>query len=382
MSLKVEWIDEPDRWRELASGWDGLVESCERPSVFTTWDFLEASWLHFAAPYGDRLAIFALHEGDGVIGFAPLRLSRRRRWRLSLKSLRLLASWEADRTPFVFPRGRERECTLALLRFLGENGDRWDSLDLVEVAADGEILPAFREWRTSTLRTSLREVETSASPYVSLDGSWEDYLSRLGASTRKHVRRWLRKLEALGGYEVEVFKEPGSMNEALDAYLGIEAVSWKSQVGQGIRKSAQNVAFYRDLLPRLARRGRAEVVFLRHRGERLAGFIELSLETTVYASQTTFDSRYEQLSPGAALQALCLKRRMESGASVYELFAKFHHDKLRWADEVRPSVNLKVRRLGSARGWLCFGPSVLKGYLRSRRWLRQPLAPGRAESGT
>jgi hypothetical protein len=114
----------------LRPAWDGVVALSERPSIYSCLDFLETSWIHFALPRQDELAILALWDGARFQGFGPLRLSRTRAYGVSVRKLSLLSDWEADRAPLVFPAGREEECMLAMLSFLGEHSKRWDYLKL------------------------------------------------------------------------------------------------------------------------------------------------------------------------------------------------------------------------------------------------------------
>ena len=363
--MHFEWIDRPDRWRELRDVWDDVVATSASPSIFATFDFLETSWNHFALSHRNELAVLALWDDGRLEGFAPLRLSHRRLYGLPRRKLSLLSDWESDRAPVAFPQGREEECTVAMLRFLGEHRGRWDLLKLGQVTPDGGVARGASAWCRDHEDVALLEEEGSPSPFVPLEGlTWEEYLARLGSRTRKNVRRYLHQLETGGGYALEVFDQPEAMAGALDLYLEIERRSWKRDAGQGVGKDARNEAFYRELLPRLARKGRSTVAFLRHQDRRVAALIEHSLNGVVYAAQTTFDGQTGHLSPGAALQALCLKRRMAQGMREYELFAKFLQDKLRWTTHLRQNRDVTIQQRGRLRHKLLFAGGVAFKRLR------------------
>ncbi len=374
--LDLEWIDDEERWRELRDVWDGLVAASETPSIFNTWDFLEASWEVFAKPSGNRLAILLLRENGAPLGFLPLRLIAGRRLGLPTYRLKRLASWETDRVPFAFPKGREGECAEAVLRFLDRCGDRWDSLELREVAGDGAFLAALASRVRGRRDLVLRQEEASPSPYVALEGSWETYLSSLGATTRKGLRRRLKHLRELGPVAVRSFDEPSLIGAGLERYLEVEARSWKPAAGQGIGKNQRNQAFYRRLLPCLAAQGRARVALLEQSGHFLAGLVELRLGVTAYASQTAFDRQYADHSPGFVLQALRLECCFQEGVREYELFAKFLADKLRFTKRLRPSHDVVLLHWQGLRRRLLFGAG------RVRRLIRGPQAEGdSAEEG-
>jgi hypothetical protein len=181
--VHFEWIDRPDRWRELRPVWDSVVALSERPSIYACLDFLETSWTHFALPRGDELAILALWDGARLEGFAPLRLSRARTYGVSVRQLSPLNDWEADRAPLVFPAGREEECMLAMLSFLWEHSKRWDFLKLRQVSPDSGVARGVSRWCHDRKDLVLLERERSPSPFVPLHGlSWERFLAGLGKS--------------------------------------------------------------------------------------------------------------------------------------------------------------------------------------------------------
>jgi CelD/BcsL family acetyltransferase involved in cellulose biosynthesis/ribosomal protein S18 acetylase RimI-like enzyme len=363
-AVHARWIGDPEEWRAARGGWDDLVTGSERPSVFSTWDFLESCWLCFARPLGNRLAVVAAEDGGRAIAVAPLRVSRRRRFGIPLRRLSPLAAWESDRPPWILPRGREKECARAILAVLQRQADRWDYFELDATDETGPLADAVREWARSWPGLRLLVDPAPPSPCIGLTAG-TDPLAALAARSRKSVRRCRRQLEERGPIALEVFEAPDEMERALAAYLDVEGRSWKRGAGQGVGKDRRNQAFYRALLPRLAAQGRAVVAFLRQGERRLAANIDFRLGSTVYGSQTTYDRDYARYSPGNVLMALALEWYAARGVSEYELFARFPENKRRWAGpaHARASVRLRVLQLEGPRRWLTLGPSLVKSWL-------------------
>jgi len=353
MSLRVEWLEDEERWRSQRREWDAAVDASARPSIFNTFDFLDVSWRHFARSRGNRLALLLIRDGETLVGFAALRRSERRRLGLSVRTLKRLASWESDRVPFCLPAGREEEAAAALLDALAADA-AWDALELAENAPDDPFAVQARERASDSAGLALCEEEDSPSPYVRLEGTLDDYLAELGSSTRQKARRNLKKLQKRGSFELDATTDAEEMSAGLEGYLQVERGSWKVAEGQGIGKNARNVAFYRELLPTLARSRRAAVCLLRLEGRPIAGTIELQLGSRVYAPQWTFDSEFADLSPGGAIRLLCLERHVGRGPVEYELFARFLGDKLRWTKRTRPNQSFAMLRTGGVRRSLVF----------------------------
>ena len=366
MAVEVEWIDDEVEWRAYRDVWDDVVGCAVHASIFLTWDFLETSWLHFAQPTGDRLAVFAFRDEGRLIGCAAFCLSVGRRYGLPIRVLTPLVREHADyHAPLILPHGRERECVEALVSLLERRGGEWDSLSTYATGPEMLLREAMREW-TARRPRALRLVEAglSPSPYISLDAA--DPLDWLGSTTRKSIRRYRRQLEAEGPLTMEVFDEAGQMQRALDLYLEIEDRSWKRGAQQGVGKDRQSPAFFRDLLPRLAARKGALLMFLKLGERRIAGNIDFLHGTSVHSSHTTFDQAYARYSPGNLLLSVALPWYAEHGFRTYELWARFLGNKQRFTELARENLNLRVLQVRGLRRRALFLPGMVKRALRRR----------------
>lgn len=361
--LEARWVDNPEDWQEYREGWDASVERSAHPSIFSTWDFLECSWLHFARPRGNALAVIALLEDGRPVGFAPLRIAKRRRFGLEMRRLCHLASAQSDRPRPIFPSGREAACASATVACLEKRLGEWDVFEIEQFSSDDALGLALGEWARRA-RYPLAVEPTSPSPYVNLGPGGGDVMARLGARTRESLRRHRRRLEAQGGCTLTVFEKPDEMDGALDLFLDMERRSWKPEVQQGAGKDHRNEGFYRELLPRLAREKRTTVMFLTQGSRQLAGEITFRLGDVVYGDQWTFDAAYANFSPGNVLKALALEWHARRGALRYEMYAGFLENKLRWTSTTWDNATLRVFPMRSLRQLVLFAPGILKRLVR------------------
>ena len=361
------WIQDPAEWARHREAWDEVLERSARPCVFQTWDFLECSWLHFARPRGHALAIIALSEGGRLVAFAPFQVSTRRQFGLSVRRLGVLAAWEADRVPpLIAPAGREAECASAVLSCLETRADGWDYIELRELSSADPLGQGLDAWATRTGRRCIQD-PTSPSPYALLDAGCEHGMKGLGPATRKSLRRYRRKLEAIGPCTLEALDTPDQMERALGSYLDLESRSWKREEAQGVGKNEANRVFYSDLLPRLARKGRAVVSLLTQGGKPIAGTIDLRLGDTAYGSHATYDEAHASFSPGNVLNGLSFEWHAAHGVRRYELYAQFLGNKMRWASATWSNVTLRVFQTRGLRRALLFAPGLLRAALSRRK---------------
>ncbi len=373
MALRTEWIGDEGRWRELQPSWDGVVLRSSMPSIYATWAYVDACWTHFARPLGDSLAVVALFDGEALVGLAPLRIHHRRRFGFTIRELNRLPAWESDRVPPLLSPGPEAVHARSLCECLEAQADRWDSIRLLEADPDGVSVQHLREWAASARGLRLEVEPSEPSPYLDLTPGWQAVLQTFSKVRRAELRRSERALNAGGGWAFEV-EEGEGIGEALASYVDVEARSWKPAAGQGVAKNQRTLAFYRDLLPRLAAEGRTSVSFLRHGDKRVAAMIDLVLGHTVWGAQKTYDRELARLSPGNFLERLTFERWTNGGARSYELQAQYVSDKGRWTRLSHGNARLAVYQLRTLRQRVMF----------PRVWLRRRAVgrPGGVQGGS
>jgi CelD/BcsL family acetyltransferase involved in cellulose biosynthesis len=354
MTLRAEWIADEGRWRELEPAWDDLVLRSAAPSIYATWDFLEATWTHFARPLGDSLAVVALFDGRDLQAVAPFRVSRRRKLGLPVRRLAKLAAWESDRVPPLVCAGAEPECAQALIECLEMHARRWDWIDLDELDPDVPVVRQLSEWAGDASRCLRARLEPEPpSPWVDLSLGWEAVEQGFGRHRRKELRKYQRNLGEAGEWRLEI-EEGAAIPNALTSYLDVESRSWKSEAGKGIARNERTLAFYRELLPRLARRGRVSVGFLRQGDRRIAAMIEYSLCTSVWGVQKAYDANAARFAPGNILAVMAFERRAKQAVRSYELQGLYLDDKGHWTDLAHPRTRLRIHQLRSWRHRLLF----------------------------
>ncbi len=353
MTLRAEWITDEERWRELQPCWDGVVLRSATPSIYATWAFTEASWTHFARPLGDSLAVVALFDGESLRAVAPLRISRRRRLGLPVRRLAKLAAWEADRVPPLVCAGLEPECARAFAECLEAEAGRWDWIDLDELDPEGETARRLSEWASAARDKRCRLDLEPPSPYLDLSPGWEEVERGFGRHRRKELRKYQRLLGEAGPWAVDV-EEGASVPPALDRYLEVESRSWKSGAGKGTARNERTLAFYRDLLPRLAAEGRSRISFLRLGSQDIAATVEFALGTTVWGVQKTYDAAAARFSPGNCLALVALEQWARAGIRSYELQGLYLDDKGHWTQLAHPRVRLRIQQRRSWRQRLLF----------------------------
>jgi CelD/BcsL family acetyltransferase involved in cellulose biosynthesis len=120
-------------------------------------------------------------------------------------------------------------------------------------------------------------------------------------STRKKLRQDFNRLCALGAVDVVNDRAPAEVAKNFEAFLALEAGSWKGAQGTALLCDAADAAFVRRLVGDLSQRQNASVALLRLDGRAIAAQVLMYCGPTAYTWKTAFDAAFAKYSPGALL---------------------------------------------------------------------------------
>jgi len=343
--LHIKIVGTEEEFDALEIPWNRLSEKTSA-SIFSSFDYVRTAWRHFHEP-ADKLLVLVLSDGSSIVGIAPFYIARCHRRGIPYRALRFIAVWEGDR-PGILTELKEEACWNHIISFLVEEFRAWDVLELVEEPAEG---PQGRGWSF----LSRAELYWEKGPdivdyYISLKGSWEEYLKGLGSKTRANWRRQMRRLSSITeGYAVESISEPERMKKAFSRFAVLERLGWKAQAGIGASKNKRHRAFYEDLLVILAGKGQVKVHFLRSEGEDIAGSIIFVQRGILYGRQTAFAPSHAKYSPGLLLHAEIFREHFGGAHKEFDLLGIREEGKYKthWATGRRETVHWTAYRLRS-----------------------------------
>jgi CelD/BcsL family acetyltransferase involved in cellulose biosynthesis len=180
------------------------------------------------------------------------------------------------------------------------------------------------------------------SPYVAVEGSFDEYMAGLNRKFRKDIGRRWRRLEDQG--RVEVVYEDGSerLEELLTDGFRLEGSGWKAEIGTAIASDPVRERFYREVARWAAGRGWLRLAFLRLDDRAIA--FDFCIETggVSYVLKGGFDVEARNLGPGVLLTHHELERAFELGLTSYELLGQQDDYKRSWTSTVRERERLQA----------------------------------------
>jgi CelD/BcsL family acetyltransferase involved in cellulose biosynthesis len=149
------------------------------------------------------------------------------------------------------------------------------------------------------------------------NSSFDDYwASRMGTKSRKSLRYDQKALREKGDVVVEVATSEKDVQAMLPASCLVEVNSWKSEQITGLYSIRGKRAFFFDLLPRLAKKGRVRLTMIRVDDEPIAWEVDLLDNGFLGIHNLSFDQNWKKYSPGKQLMEMNLRRAWEEGRMV------------------------------------------------------------------
>lgn len=317
--------------------WNALVEKMTFPSIFCTWEWT-TGWLEHFLRDSDNPLVLLIHDDSTLVGILPLfsyTAVCEEMW-LCGKVLRFCGSRELypDQIDIICEPEQAPVCVDAVFRFLAQRRDAWDVLRFDTVCADSALA------RSSALQNDYynEAYAVSAAPYISLSGTFDEYLGRFDGKQRYNLHSRIKKLSQLGVQYRRAEDHAGALEElfALHERRASDKNIASTFSGAKVRD------FHRNLLERLNGTDLAEIVLLAAGNSSIAAAYNFKIGRRVFSYQNGFDPAWNRYAPGMALTYELVKEAFEKGNREYNFLQGREPYKAVWATDQRLLYNVQI----------------------------------------
>ena len=326
------------KFAPLAAEWDELTARAGS-GPFSAPGWFEAWWEAFGR---GQLELVALRRGSELAAVLPLH--RRRGVRHALTNwhtpeLRLPAADAAARAELVRTLLATTRLPVAIAMVTAGTPD---VSDLKSAAA------AAGMW------TIVRGIERS--PFVPLDGTWDEYRAGLPSRRARELRRRRRRLESLGELRHEVAHGSERLCSLLAEGLEVEGSGWKDEQGTAILSRRETRLFYARVAHWAAHRGSLRLAFLRLDERPIAFHLTIEEGGSAYQLKGGYDPALRAFSPGSLLIEEMLAWAFARGLRTYEFLGADERFKLDWTSSFRDRLTVQAfpRSAAGSLGWSAY----------------------------
>ncbi len=296
MGLRYSVFTTLDEVATIEKQWKRLVGGIPSSSVYDTYEFIVDSWKSLSTKQ-DILQLIVIWEKDDLVGLCPLYLTSAVVFRKKFRTIKHIGFFDGDRPSVI---GADKEALWKVVfQALTKTVSAWDMLVLSEQPV--EDTPLIRLFKSNG-RYTLKEQPYSVRYLSDTSKDFNALYERLSRSSRKHIRRMLRKNNARE-HPLKIVKyldieDPDFSDELLGRYVSIEEKTWKVDKGIGIK---HRYTHYSRLLRDFAKEKIVSYWFLQDDGEDVAALIVYTFHATLVAAHVTYDpaQEYKIYSPGA-----------------------------------------------------------------------------------
>jgi CelD/BcsL family acetyltransferase involved in cellulose biosynthesis len=316
----------------LETEWNDAVERAGLAHPFLRHEWIRTWWECFGS--GGRLHIVLVRAGGRIAAIAPFMSETVRMYGVPVRRLRLMHNEHTPRADFIVAE-RPDESYRAVWAALDHTSAGWDVLQLGQLpqqSPTGDRIRALADaggcgvgaWRSSD------------SPYLELNGSWDQYFNGRTAKFRQNVRNRLSRLTRLGDPVMEILDDTASILGAREDAFRLEASGWKQDAGTSISADPAVHRFYSLLAARASARGWLRLLFLSINGRRIAVSYGSRYANRVCLFKTGYDPEYAQYSPFKLLTYFAVRDAFTEGLDEVDFLGDSEPWKREWTATTRP----------------------------------------------
>lgn len=291
----------------IAGPWRALHAAQATATPFTSFEWADAWWPHFATDAGSFVLV--AREGPDVVGIAAL--VRRRRG--PLRMLEPVGMEPGDYWDVLAAPGRREAVCAAVAGALRANARRWDAWILrclppdspLEAALAGAGLTAYERPRIQA-------------PSIALPADFDAYLAGLSSNRRSNLRKHLRRLDS-GEVGLEVVGRD-ALGPAFARWREFRRAQWDAQ-GKDINPvhlAPHFTAFMQDATAALMPAGRAEMWEFTVAGEVVGAYVNFMDADAYHWYLGGFDPAHAKLGLGKIAIGHGIRTSIEAGRRRYD----------------------------------------------------------------
>lgn len=327
-ALRVEAVSSYSSFLALEPVWNRLVNASGIDHPFLEHAWVRTWWECFGADAEPRILV--VREGDETVAIAPLLATTVSMFGVKARRLGFFYNSHVPRGGFIVTR-RENDAYAAIWEHISRYRD-WDIVQLCQLPEDSASLGAIEQFaREDGCFTGTWT--SGASPFIQLEGSWQQYQAGLATKHRSNLRNRFKRLRQIGPVELEQVRRHEEVDAALAEGLKLEAAAWKKDAGTAIACDSRVSRFYSLLARRAADKGWLRLHFLRAGETRVAFDYSLEYRGRMYLLKLGYDPEFAVYSSSNLLLSMVLEDAFGRGVKKYDFLGDSADWKRCWAKD-------------------------------------------------
>ena len=299
--------------------WNALVEQSIADTPFSRYEYLSEWWKTLGGGEWHvgvdgrppLLVLISATENDRLLGIAPLFIAEYD----GQRALMLVGSIEISDYLDLIVREQDLPRFLSgLLDFLSTHADKWSALDWYNLPDSSPTLAALKA-EAETRGWTYHEEIYRPTPRIPLNGSFEEYLSRIDKKQRHEIRRKMRRAaESDKKVEFTIVDGKENIDPEINAFLDLmvhdtsKAEFLHPAMREQMTVTIQNAHAH----------GYLWLAFLEVEGDKVAASLNFDYKNKLWGYNSGVSREHMELSPGWVLLAHTIQWCCENGRYEFD----------------------------------------------------------------
>ncbi|MGE5378840.1 MAG: GNAT family N-acetyltransferase [Bacteroidota bacterium] len=320
--------------------WNTLVEQSIADTPFSRHEYLSEWWKTLGGGEwkNAELVLVSAREGNQLVGIAPLFITEYD----GQRALMLAGSIEiSDYLDLIVREADLPRFLSALLDFLGSrDAGNWSAIDWYNLPDSSPTLAALKAESERRGWTHHEEIYRPT-PRIALNGSFDEYLSRVDKKQRHEIRRKMRRAaESEKDVRFHVIDQTADIESELNAFFDLMVQDRNKEQFLHPEMREQMSVTIRNAF----QRGYLWLAFLEVEGAKAAASLNFDYRNKLWGYNSGVGREHMELSPGWVLLAYVIQWCSENGRSEFDFMRGDEEYKYRFG-----GVNRYVMRSRSIR---------------------------------
>ena len=336
--LKIDRIDNFEEFLKLEPIWNTLLAQSDCDMPFLTFEWFSCWWKTFGL--NSELILLLIKDKDQITAIAPL-MRKKIKWRwLPVVAISFIANYHSNRCGLIIAKNEKRGIFDLIFKYFKESECHFDILCFDFIMKDSMTDKLLKE-ALSVNMMKYRAMNGDLSPYIQIQGSWDDYKKSMSSNFRHKLNRTKNKFERHGKYEIRKFTNDLT-SEAMQDLAAVSRKTWKFKEKTAIASNTQYMDLYSSIAKIFSKKEWLNIWILKLGNKPISFILNFVYKNKVYSSKIGFDEEYADFAPGEFLNAAAIKDCFDNKMDEYDWLGENLPFKTRWTPHCRPHIKYRI----------------------------------------
>jgi CelD/BcsL family acetyltransferase involved in cellulose biosynthesis len=331
----------------MKEDWNLLLRKSLTGEVFLSWEWICSWWDVFKDENKSLYILIGRNENNEIVGIAPFYIERRKILGLGFrKIIRFCSSLETypDHLDLICKKGYEDSFAKGVFDYLKKDAKEWDLIKLNGVGENRILIKSLNQEKIK-LNGFLADLSAeSECPYLSVEGTYEDYLKSFPRKKRYNLSR---EKKILLQNERAVWKTAAGEDEYEEYFRNLFQLHAERAERKGISTTFSGdriYDFHKSVIHYLASKGQIVLSLITKNSTILASCYCLKDHNKYYYYQTGISAEGEKWSAGSVLLSLMIEKAFNEGCREFDFLRGNEEYKHFWTQQYRSNCSIEVRK--------------------------------------